>query len=141
MSWPWRTFIDRQGPLTPDPTSDLEQVRVAAGPDRLCVEWQAATPVEVPLSVHFSAYPPSGGERLALTGSLEAGHPPQVDAWPHGSRDGTLGVRGDSVSLVIERDDLPDAQRAVLDGPFTFMALGFGDDLNQRRGDQPPSYP
>jgi hypothetical protein len=133
--------IDRQEPLTPEPTGDLKQVRVATSPDRLCVEWQAAAPVEVPLSVHFWAYPPSGGERLALTGSLEGGQPPQVSAGPYGSRDGTLGVRGDSVSLVVERDDLPETQRAVLDGPFTFLALGFGDDLNQRRGDQPPSYP
>jgi hypothetical protein len=132
--------IDTPEPLVPPPTGDLKLVKVAANSNSLCVEWQGDAPVERPLSVHFWANPSSGADGPSLTGSLEEGRPPHVGAGAYGSRDGTLGVRDSSVSLVIDRDELPEPQQAVLDGSFTFTARAFGDALAVA-GAETPRYP
>ena len=77
--------------------------------------------------------------KLALTASLYRDQPPELGMLSYGSTDGRLGVNGRSVSMVVERDDLPEPYRAAIDGPFTFDARAFNDDFNQPAGT--PSYP
>jgi hypothetical protein len=132
--------VDTEEPLTPEPTGDLKRVRVAASSDELCVEWQASAPVRPAASAHFWATSEDSIDgRAALTVSLGGDEPPEVGTLSYGSIDGRVGVEGNSISLVVERDDLPEPYRAAVEKPFTFEARAFGDGLGTSDGSM--SYP
>jgi hypothetical protein len=107
----------------------LERVRVAMSSDVICAVWDGVEPAKAPLSAHLWASSSAAAGRVALTAELVKGEPPRIGALGRGDLSGKVGVRGRSVSLQVERDDLPDDYQAVLDAPFQFEARAFGESL------------
>ena len=104
--------------------ADLERVRVAVDSDALCVDWRVRGVVEPPYFLHVWLRPgESRDTQLALSVTLQPDKPPEVGLLSFGDFDATVDVRGNSVSMLIERDELPESRHAVFDGPpFTVLA-------------------
>jgi hypothetical protein len=133
--------------------ADLRAVRVAAAPDRLCVQWETAAPIGPEHAFNFWVRPLGGGAQqgISLTVSFEPGQAPDVGTGPYGSTSGQVGVAGNVTSVTVEADDLAEPLRGALARPFTFAAhdawpvrrehpdQAYGDFLDVAGGE--PSYP
>lgn len=123
--------------------TDLRAMRVAATPQRLCVEWETAAPIQPKHAFNLWTYPdnrPDGGITLAV--KFEARQAPDIGLFGRGSTSGRVGTRGRLTSLLIEADDLPQEWRAGLGERFTFSAQSAWivgrTDPDQAYGDRLP---
>jgi hypothetical protein len=88
-------------------------------------------------------------ERLSLVGILEPGEPPAIGDGFGRRFEGRIGVRGNSVSLMVERDSIPEPYGEALDGRVRVAGrvsrrvrgtqarpYGYVDELNAPLGDE-----
>ena len=130
---------------------DLTAMRVAATPERLCVEWETAAPIAIEPRHSFDLWLYPVGQqawRMSLAVTFEDGQAPDISASGRGSISGRAGTRDRRTSIVIEAEDLPEG---ALEEPFTFSSQNawvvgrtdpdqaYGDSLPN--GPERPTYP
>jgi hypothetical protein len=144
------TIPPRQVTAADRARADLKRVRVAASSDAICVVWDLGAAVKPPFSVAFWAYPEElHRERLSLVGILEPGEPTAIGDGFGRRFEGRIGVRGNSVSLMVERDSIPEPYGEALDGRVRVAGrvsrrvrgtqarpYGYVDELNAPLGDE-----
>jgi hypothetical protein len=104
--------------------ADIVAMRVAATPDRLCVEWRTAAPIEPKYAFNVWIWPTQAPPHtIALAVTFEPGQDPDIGmSGGGGSLSGRAGTRGRWTSLLVEADQLTEEGRATLERPFTFSA-------------------
>lgn len=133
---------------------DLIAMRVAATPERLCVEWETAAPIAPEPRHSFNVWLYPVGQQaweMSLAVTFENAQAPEISTSGGGSISGRAGTRGRRTSVVIDADDLPADSRSVLAEPFTFASQNawvvgrthpdqaYGDSLPN--GAEKPTYP
>jgi hypothetical protein len=121
---------------TPDdsaPQGDLVALRLARGGDRLCAEFQAASRVR-PYVAYVVTMRPQDRESpvVQLEATVLAGQPPeaQLDATGTGKGfrkiDATVGIKGDRLSLLVDRRPFADQHAEAIYRSFRFQARSAG---------------
>jgi hypothetical protein len=111
------------------PQGDLVGLRLARSGDRLCAEFQAAAPVK-PYVAYVLTMRPQDRETpvVQLEATVLAGQPPeaQLDATGSGRSfrkiDATVGIKGDRVSIVVDRRPFADQKAEAIFRSFRFQA-------------------
>ncbi len=106
----------------------LTAVRIAATTSQFCVDFTTTAPVRSGAQFILFARPvqQKGG---ALTSELEPiltiarPRAPQIELFENDPISGRVGLHRTSTSLLIDADQIPTAQRAVLGAPFSFAVF------------------
>jgi hypothetical protein len=117
---------------TPDdsaPQGDLVALRLARGGDRLCAEFQAASPIK-PYVAYVVTMRPQDRDTpvVQLEATVLAGQPPeaQLDATGTGRSfrkiDATVGIKGDRLSILVGRGPFADQRADAILRSFRFQA-------------------
>jgi hypothetical protein len=111
------------------PQGDLVKLRVAKSPDRLCAEFTAKAPIK-PYAAFVLTMRPQDRDTpvIQLEATVLAGQPPQamLDASGTGRSfskvAGKVGIKGDRLSIVVERGPFEDQGVGAIFRSFRFQA-------------------